>query len=93
MLWVVALVPWPQVAGVVLREWRAGDEGKRRRAVGIAMRTQDMPIGAVQLSPQDLDKRVDALRPLKDWHVDERALQSAVAAVAPGVPALRRDRG
>jgi hypothetical protein len=86
-------VPWQQVAGVVLREWRVGEDRKRRSAVGIALRTRDMPIGPVQLSPQDLDHRVDVLLPMKDWRTDERALQSAVAAVAPGVPAFRRDRG
>lgn len=88
-----AFVPWQQVAGVVLREWRVGDDGKRRRAVGVALRTQDMPIGPVQLSPQDLDQRVNVLLSMKDWHLDERALQAAVSSVAPGVPALRRDRG
>jgi len=86
-------VPWQQVAGLVLREWRVGEDRKRRSAVGIALRTRDMPIGPVQLSPQDLDHRVDVLLPMKDWRTDERALQSAVAAVAPGVPAFRRDRG
>ena len=86
-------VPWQQVAGVVLREWRVGEDSKRRRAVGVALRTQDMPIGPVQLSPQDLDHRVDVLLPMKDWRTDERALQAAVATVAPGVPAFRRDRG
>jgi hypothetical protein len=87
-------VPWQQVAGVVLREWYTGNETrKRRRGVGIAMRTQDMPIGPVQLSPQDLDHRVDVLLPMKDWRTDERALQAAVASVAPGIPAFRRDRG
>jgi hypothetical protein len=88
-----AFVPWQQVAGVVLREWRVGDDGKRRRAVGVALRTQDMPIGPVQLSPQDLDQRVNVLLSMKDWHLDERALHAAVSSVAPGVPALRRDRG
>lgn len=86
-------VPWQQVAGVVLREWRLGEDRRRRSAVGVALRTQDMPIGPVRLSPQDLDHRVGVLLPMKDWRTDERALQAAVAAVAPGVPALRRDRG
>jgi hypothetical protein len=86
-------VPWQQVAGVVLREWRVGEDRKRRSAVGVAVRTQDMPIGPVRLSPQDLDHRVGVLLPMKDWRTDERALQAAVAGVAPGVPAFRRDRG
>ena len=88
-----AFVPWQQVAGVVLREWRVGEDRRRRRAVGVALRTRDMPIGPVQLSPQDLDHRVDVLLSMKDWRTDERALRAAVAAVAPGVPAFRRDRG
>jgi hypothetical protein len=86
-------VPWQQVAGLVLREWRVGEDRKRRSGVGVALRTQDMPIGPVQLSPQDLDHRVGVLLPMKDWRTDERALQAAVASVAPGVPAIRRDRG
>lgn len=86
-------VPWHQVAGVVLREWRVGEDRKRRRAVGIALRTQDMPIGAVQLSPRDLDAQVSVLLPMKDWHTDERELVTAIGSVAPGVPAVKHDRG
>ena len=86
-------VPWQQVAGVVLREWRVGEDRKRRRAVGIALRTQDMPIGAVQLAPRDLDAQVSVLLPMKDWHTDERELATAIGSVAPGVPAIRHDRG
>jgi hypothetical protein len=86
-------VPWQQVAGVVLREWRAGESGRHRRAVGIALRTPDMPIGPVQASPRDLDARVSVLLPMKDWHLDERTLVTAVGSVAPGVPAVRHDRG
>jgi hypothetical protein len=86
-------VPWHQVAGVVLREWRVGEERKRRRAVGVALRTPDMPIGTVQASPRDLDAAVTVLLPMKDWHLDERALVAAVGSVAPGIPAFRHDRG
>ncbi|MFC4856599.1 hypothetical protein [Actinophytocola glycyrrhizae] len=88
-----AFVPWHQVAAVVLREWRVGEDRKRRRAVGIALRTQDMAIGVVQGSPRDLDAQVSVLLPMKDWHIDEGALRTAVASVAPGVPAFRHDRG
>ena len=88
-----AFVPWQQVAGVVLREWRVGEDRKRRRAVGIALRTQDMPIGGVRLSPRDLDARVSVLLPMKDWDTSERDLATAIESVAPGVPAVRHDRG
>lgn len=88
-----AFVPWQKVAGVVLREWRVGEDSKRRRAVGVALRTPDMPIGPVQASPRDLDAQVSVLLPMKDWHLDEHALATAVESVAPGVPAVRHDRG
>lgn len=85
-------VPWHQVAGVVLREWRVGEDGKRRRGIGVALRTPDMPIGPVQASPRDLDAQVSVLLPMKDWHLDEHTLVTAVGSVAPGVPAVRHDR-
>ena len=87
-------VPWQQVAGVVLREWTTGNETRERhRGVGIAIRDASMPFGPVQLSPRDLDHRVDVLLPMKDWRTDERALATAIASVAPGVPVVRYDRG
>jgi hypothetical protein len=85
-------VPWQQVAAVVLREWRVGEDRKRRRAVGVVARTPDMPIGPVQASPRDLDAQVSVLLPLKDFDIDERAMIAAVGAVAPGVPVVRHDR-
>lgn len=85
-------VPWRDVAGVVLREWRVG-EGRRRRAVGIVGRTPDMPIGPLQVSPRELDARVSILLPVKDFDIDEQKLTRAVNAIAPGVPVVRHDRG
>jgi hypothetical protein len=87
-------VPWQQVAGVVLREWTTGNETRKRRSgVGIAIRDASMPPGPVRLSPRDLDHRVTVLLPMKDWHTDERALATAVAYVASGVPVVRHNRG
>ena len=89
-----AFVPWHQVAGVVLREWTTGGETrKRHRGVGIAVRDGAMPPGPVRLPPRELDHRVAVLLPMKDWHTDERALATAIASVAPGVPVVRHDRG
>lgn len=86
-------VPWQQVAAVVLREWRVGENSTRKRAVGVVARTPDMPIGPVQASPRELDAQVSVLLPMKDFDIDERALVDAVSAVAPGVPVVRHDRG
>lgn len=86
-------LPWQQVAAVVVREWRVGEDRNRKRAIGVVARTPEMPIGPVQASPRELDAQVSVLLPMKDFDVDERALIAAVQAVAPGTPVVRHDRG